>query len=203
MKPFEESLRYAYPVTPGWIVMDVGAHHGEFALAFSETHRAMNPLIRSYEPVPEFYAILERNVCGHPHPVLITRKPHGLGAKNRKQFFRVKGAMSGPWADDGPSIIVDIVSIKEEMLYGVPGDHVDLIKINIEGGEYELLEAILDANLAKAFNNLQIQFHGIPDLNPVERWKKIRECLSATHTLEYADPSGDFTCNSWEGWKIK
>ena len=70
--------------------------------------------------------------------------------------------MSGAWADDGRSVIVDIDGIKEDMLYGVPGDHVDLIKINIEGGEYELLEAILDNNLAKAFDNLQIQFHGIP-----------------------------------------
>jgi FkbM family methyltransferase len=203
MKPFTESLRYDYPVADGWIVMDVGAHHGEFVLEFWREHGAHHILIRSYEPVPEFYAILKQRVADFPGAVNISMFTFGLGAKTGKRKFFIKGGMTGPWADDGPAKLVDIVGIDSEMSGGVPGNIVDLIKINIEGGEYELLEAILDGGMAHQFRNFQIQFHFIPQINPVERWKKIRERLAETHSLEYGDPSMEFQCNTWEGWKIK
>lgn len=203
MKPWEESDRYNYPVANGWVVMDVGAHHGEFALNFWDAHKGKHLLIRSYEPVPEFYEILKANVGAHKEAVNITMIPRGLGATTRKQMFRVKGDMSGPWADDGPTMVVDIDSIAGEFLHGVPVTFVDLIKINVEGGEYELLEAILDQGLVRNFGNLQIQYHAIPDINPVERWKKIRSRLTETHRLMYADPSMEFHSNSWEGWTLR
>ena len=36
---------------------------------------------------------------------------------------------------------------------------IDLLKINIEGGEYEVLENLIENDLIKNIDNIQIQFH--------------------------------------------
>jgi len=196
MKPFSEPLRYDYLFPTSAVVMDIGAHHGEWASLFAADHSCR---VFSYEPIPEFFHMAR----GRVHPFEnVTVKNYGIGPKTELRSFRVKGDMTGPWADNGPTEIVQLVGIQEEMAtLGAPV--IALAKINIEGGEYDLLEAILNKNLAQRFENLQIQYHGIPDLNPQERWKKIRERLAETHTLEYGDPSMEFADNSFEGWRIR
>jgi len=43
-------------------------------------------------------------------------------------------------------------------------DSIDLLKMNIEGGEFPLLERLLDAGLMPRIKRLQIQFHEfVPD----------------------------------------
>jgi hypothetical protein len=74
--------------------------------------------------------------------------------------------------------------------------NIDLIKINIEGGEYDLLDFILENNLQTQINNFQIQFHKMFDDCEIRR-NNIREKLSETHTLTY-----DYTF-VWENWEKK
>jgi FkbM family methyltransferase len=196
MKPFTEVLRYDYVLPTSAVVLDIGAHHGEWASLFAADHACR---IFSYEPTPEFFHIARGRLFPFEN---VTVKNYGLGAKTELRTFRIKGGMTGPWADNGPTEIVELVAIDEELKrLGV--EWVDLAKINIEGSEYDLMEAILNEGLAPRFRNLQIQYHGIPDLNPQERWKKIRERLAETHTLEYGDPSMSFVDNSFEGWSRK
>lgn len=73
---------------------------------------------------------------------------------------------------------------------------IDLIKINIEGGEYSLLKRMIDTGLVKKCENIQVQFHKfIP--NAIELRTEIRTLLSKTHTLTYDYPF------VWENWQIK
>jgi FkbM family methyltransferase len=196
MKPFSEPLRYDYNFPASAVVMDIGAHHGEWASLFAPTHPCR---IFSYEPIPEFF----HQARGRVFPLEnVTLKNYGIGAKTELRTFRIKGDMTGPWADAGDTQIVNLVAIAQE-LRNLSEPEIALAKINIEGSEYDLMEAILDEGLAPRFRNLQIQYHGIPDLNPQERWKKIRERLAETHTLEYGDPSMTFVDNSFEGWSRK
>jgi FkbM family methyltransferase len=75
-------------------------------------------------------------------------------------------------------------------------ERIDLIKINIEGSEYDLLEDIIDKNLHTKIKNIQVQFHVfIP--NCEEKRRKIRESLSKTHECTY---NYDFI---WENWRIR
>jgi len=72
----------------------------------------------------------------------------------------------------------------EEALQLAGGRKIDLLKLNIEGGEFELLEAILARNLADRFRNIQVQFHQvIPDYH--QRWLGIRAGLVRSHQLTY------------------
>ena len=71
---------------------------------------------------------------------------------------------------------------------------VALMKINIEGSEYPLLEHIIDTGLIKHVREFQIQFHDfVPDARA--RMQEIQRRLMATHrpTWQYR--------YIWENWK--
>ena len=72
--------------------------------------------------------------------------------------------------------------------------NIDLMKINIEGGEYELLDRMLEENLVKVVDNLQIQFH---DISPEShsRMMTIQKGLERTHSPTYQYRF------IWENWK--
>ena len=73
---------------------------------------------------------------------------------------------------------------------------IDLIKINIEGGEYELLEQIIKSGWVNKIANLQIQFHDfVPDAD--SKMDRIKEDLRKTHSLTYE------YVYVWENWTIK
>lgn len=73
---------------------------------------------------------------------------------------------------------------------------IDLIKINIEGGEYDLLDHLIEADLIKDIRALQIQFHDfVPDA--VKRVQAIRRQLKKTHVCTYSYPF------VWENWELK
>src|SRR5207302_690624 len=75
-------------------------------------------------------------------------------------------------------------------------ERIDLMKVNTEGGEYELLEHLLNASLITKIGNLQVQFHHcVPDA--LERMQAIQHQLERTHRLTYQYPF------VWENWRIK
>ncbi len=188
MKIFQEKDRYIYPLTKSSVVMDVGAHKGTFA---AEIYRLYGCRILCYEPVKEFFDELKLRTFGMDG---VECFKYGLGGKDDHVTFHIKGDMTGAYAE-GPEERVEIRAIDGELrLSGLA--YVNLIKINAEGGEYALIESILDHNLAKSFGSIQVQFHGcIPDAR--ERRDRIRERLSATHELGYDAP----WC--WESWNRK
>jgi len=71
------------------------------------------------------------------------------------------------------------------------------MKINIEGGEYELLLALLDSPaLIQGIRYFQVQFHDfVPDAQAQR--EHIRQRLSATHELMWDYPF------IWESWRLK
>jgi hypothetical protein len=74
--------------------------------------------------------------------------------------------------------------------------HIDLIKINIEGAEYDLLDQLLESELHEIITNIQIQFH---DFIPFAETRRdaIREKLARTHELCWDYPF------VWESWELK
>ncbi len=69
-----------------------------------------------------------------------------------------------------------------------------LCKINIEGGEYELMDHILNSGLQKNVQNFQIQFHRVLE-DFQQRYDRIAESLSKTHSITWGHPF------LWENWQ--
>jgi len=180
MKPFTEELRYEYPLKPDDLVVDVGGYEGKFA---NEIKRRYGCRVWCYEPV--FYSQISAAL--DPGVWLM---PLGLGRNSREDTFYIKGDMTGNWADGDP------VKVKVAAINTTITEPVALLKLNCEGGEYEILEAILDDGDPLLYDNIQVQFHHIfPDSE--QRWQKIRERLLVTHELTYDAP----WC--WENYKRK
>ena len=75
-------------------------------------------------------------------------------------------------------------------------EHIDLLKINIEGSEFLILPDILSKKIIIKIKYLQIQFHSFYPKSKELR-DEIRAKLSVTHEEEWNYPF------VWESWKRK
>jgi hypothetical protein len=75
-------------------------------------------------------------------------------------------------------------------------EKIDLLKVNIEGGEFTLLPHIIQSGLINKITYLQIQFHNYKATSIVER-DRIRSELERTHVQQWGFPF------VWESWEIK
>ena len=73
---------------------------------------------------------------------------------------------------------------------------VQLMKINIEGGEFELLERLLETRLISRIENIQVQFHNIA-VESTRRMERIQQGMRNTHKPTYQYKF------IWENWVLK
>jgi len=181
---FTEQLRYQYPLEAGNLVIDVGGYKGEFA---SRIHQLYAVDVDVYEPIPDFYHECVANLSLYP---IVRVFPHGVGGSARKEILKLETDRTGVFAT-GKEVEVNILDVKDV----IRDRKVDLLKINIEGMEYELLERLIETGQVKQIKNIQVQFHKIGD-NYQERYEKVYSELLKTHELTF-----DFSF-VWQSFKI-
>lgn len=184
----DKTLRLDYELEPDSVVLDVGGFEGQWA---SDIYARYRCKIHVFEPVPEFADFIEKRFEKNPH---ITVHRYGLGARSRKQDISVEGDRSSvfkPGAGTTVQLIDATAAFTELGLRSV-----DLIKINIEGGEYELLDHLSTQGLLRSIRHIQVQFHDfVPDAR--EEMQRTRKLLARTHEPMYQYPF------VWEGWSIR
>lgn len=181
---FVENMRYEYDLDCNSYVIDVGGYEGKFA---SLLHRGYACEIDVYEPINSFFLDCVRNL--QPYPIVRVFN-YGIGGKEREEDFHIETDRTGIYANGGGER-VKIKDIKDVITRDV-----DLIKINIEGMEYELLERVIELGLQTKLKNIQVQFHRIaPDSE--SRYEKIREKLLETHELTFDYPF------VWQNFRLK
>ena len=185
MKPFQESDRYDYPLTPNSVVFDVGAYEGNFA---REIHAKYGCRVVCFEPV--FYRQLQQRFAVNAKIVVL---PFGLGGRSHTQSMGVSGDSKGKHSPAAQRVMVEIVNVCEmQSAYGP----VDLLKLNCETAEFEILEALLEHGRTWQIQDIQVQFHRCaPDAE--RRRQMIRNGLLCTHALTFDAP----WC--WENYRIK
>lgn len=186
----DQTLRLDYDLNENSIVFDLGGYKGKFTYEIYERYGCT---IYVFEPILEFYTIINSRFSDFPK---IYPFHFGLGGKNESMKISLTDNSSSVFIESDQSELIQIKSIidfvKEKNI-----TKVDLIKINIEGGEYEVLESLIENNLITIFDNIQVQFHDFILDNAQERMNKIQDKLAKTHELTY---QFEFV---WENWKIK
>jgi FkbM family methyltransferase len=183
----DETLRLDYPLNSQSIVLDVGGYMGDWANSIFEKYGAV---IHVFEPVSSFYTSMENRFLTN---LKVTVHHYGLSdsSKNVEIALQEDGSSTVRFESDRKERIklVDIVDFIDK--YKI--EEIDLIKINIEGGEYELLERMFEMDIIKKCKNLQIQFH---DFYPESKKCRasLREKLRLTHQITY-----DYYF-VWENW---
>tara|TARA_R110002110_G_scaffold295886_4_gene509952 strand:- start:7600 stop:8190 length:591 start_codon:yes stop_codon:yes gene_type:complete len=183
----DNTLRLNYDILPSDVVLDAGGFRGDFA---SRIYDLYKPSIHVFEPVFEFCEGIDARFKDNPK---VHANNYGLGSETKSQKFNISGDESK--ATDEGSVEVSIRDIKK-VLEDLGNPTVALFKINIEGGEYDLLDRLIDTGLVSSINNLQIQFHDWHP-NALERRTSIISKLEETHVCKYSYPF------IWEGWEIK
>lgn len=180
-------LRYdMLPENP--LVLDFGGFAGEWTdQVLSHRPGATSHI---FEPHPKFAAALRSKFQGNDKVIV---HDFALGATAGTLTLSDAGdASSALGGQDGAftAAIVPVAGFFEtEKL-----DHVDLAKINIEGGEYDLLPALIDSGLIARIDRLRVQFHLFgPEL--VAKRDDIRAALEKTHDCVWSYPF------VWEEWR--
>jgi FkbM family methyltransferase len=190
-----EALYYKHDLTPESIVFDTGGYKGEWSEVIARTY---DPHIFIFEPVGEFALDLMRKLSGNKK---IRVLEYGLGPRTEltriyrngsaSSLYRTSPAIEKVHIRDIPTAVCEVLNV-ESVGYA----RVDLVCINIEGAEYDLLQAIFDSGLAHRFREIMIQFHPLfPD--SYDRWKQIRNQLLETHEEVWGFPF------CWEKWRAR
>ena len=186
----DKTLRLNYDLSQSSIVFDLGGYKGNFA---QEIYNRYLCKIFIFEPVKSFYKIIDNKFKNIPK---VTAYPFGLANNDKELFISNSEDASSVFIDSDGSEKIKLKSILT-FINDNKITHVDLIKINIEGGEYEVLESLLSSGMIPIFKNLQIQFHDFIIDNANERMENIQAQLAKTHKITY---QYKFV---WENWEIK
>lgn len=172
------------------LVLDIGGFHGDFS---AEIYARYSCNIRIFEPVPQSAEGIRKRFAKNPK---IKVFEIGLGGHTSTESMSVNQYSSSVYRNVGKDTIAIKIMDIVDWLDSNGIDKVSLMKINIEGGEYELLERLLDSKYIRNTNEIQVQFHNFfPDAR--ERMNRIQTRLSETHELTYQYPF------IWENWKLK
>lgn len=185
-----EDLRLAYRLGPASRVWDIGGYEGGWA---AEVLNRYGCHVDVFEPSGSFASAL-RQRFGHDDRVTVHEI--ALGASNRLAELGTEADASslfGASASNTEEVrVVDVASQLAELR--PPRSDVDLVKINIEGAEYELLERLLQTGDIHRFRHVLVQFH--PDMPAAwRRMKRIQAGLKSTHVLTW---QYRFVWESWE-----
>lgn len=186
----DKTLRLEYDLGEESIVFDLGGYEGQWASDIFSKYRSR---IDVFEPCEGFYNNIAERFKENQK---INAHNYGLGVKNEQVQLAIQEDGSSEYRKDTHE--VETVQIKpfESFLEENDINSIDLLKINIEGAEYSLLEHLLDLQLVEKIKNIQIQFHDfVPKAE--SRMKNIHERLSRTHSTTYLYPF------VWENWQIK
>ncbi len=185
----DNTLRINYKLKSNSVVFDVGGYIGEWAREIFEKY---NSQIYVFEPVVDYYEKLKKIFYGKKKIIVLN---YGLAEKNKLVDLHLADDSTSEFGKSNNIEKVRLRSVKE-ILKSYKIKKIDLMKINIEGGEYELLEYLIKSGIIKEIKNIQIQFH-LSVRNARERANKIQMLLSKTHTLIYQYPF------VWESWSLK
>ena len=168
----DDAFRYNTRLKPGDIVFDLGGYEGEFCARMMQDEVQFH----IFEINPVMVELLNKKFQSS-HNVSV--HPFGLGHKNISGRPVGSGAGASFTSDESNSIIIkDFMEFLSEI--GV--DKITLLKINIEGAEYDLVEYLDRSRALHNIKELQIQPHDFEE-DCFDRLLRMHRTLSKTHRL--------------------
>jgi len=187
----DKNLRLNYLLNKNSIVFDIGGYQGDFA---NSIYKKFNSIIFLFEPNLDYY-----NKCVERFRGIKKIYCFNYGLSNKNGNFLLSNTK------EASSIIknkktVDGQTVKIRDFFQVFNElkvkKIDLMKINIEGSEFDLIPHIIKKNLLKKINNIQIQFHHSV-LNAKKKRNIIIKDLKKTHIINWC------YWFVWESWSLK
>lgn len=191
-KAMDPHLLHRADISASSTIWDVGAARGDGA---ADLRSLSGGTVHAFEPHPGSFAHIEARFADDDH---VTPHAYGLAGGDAMATLELAGpgsSLHGDKRGDFPTAEValrDVATVFAEL-----GDErVDLTKINIEGGEYDLLDRMFETGLVPKVRYFLIQFHEWYPWAHVRR-RRIRRRLAKTHDEVWCYPW------IWELWCAK
>jgi FkbM family methyltransferase len=180
------TLRLDYDfLTERSVVFDLGGYRGQWA---SDIYAKYGCGVYVFEPVREYADFISKRFHRNKR---IKVFPFGLSSRSEEKLIAISEDASSIYSKraDTPVRMENFLTFVENETI----NDIDLMKVNIEGGEYDILPFLISTGYMTKIRAIQIQFHEFS-----EDGRKcadiIRKGLHKTHRCEY---NYDFV---WEGW---
>jgi FkbM family methyltransferase len=144
-----------------FVVVDVGAHVGIFALAVCE--RFPGAVVHCFEPSTAAFAFLSRNASGNGlNGRVRVRNAAVSDVDGSLEFFEdtagsCRNSLYPELARDG-HLPTRVTSLSFDTVVGEIGEDIDLLKLDCEGGEYPILLGAGDAALRRV-RRVALEYH--------------------------------------------
>jgi FkbM family methyltransferase len=186
----DKTLRLDYDLSADAVVLDVGGYEGQWA---SDIVARYGCRIHVFEPVRQYAIQIERRFERNP---LVMVHPFGLCSRDERTHVSLAGDSTSHVRNrPGEDVVIELRSA--DAVFAELGlVHVDLMKLNIEGAEYALLDSLIKTGLIHRITDLQVQFH---DVGPDSRQEmtRLRARLADSHEPTFVF---DFV---WENWHMR
>jgi FkbM family methyltransferase len=153
---FEQQIYRFTSKTPSPRIIDGGANIGLSIIYFKELYP--NSIITAFEPDSSVFKVLENNVRNFDL-ANVTLVQKALWKEERVLEFMAEGADGGRVVEienSMPVIKVDAIRLRSYL-----EEHIDFLKLDIEGAETEVIEDCQD--LLKNVDNLFVEYHSFVD----------------------------------------
>jgi FkbM family methyltransferase len=183
------AMRFSYDLNRDSLVLDLGGYQGQWT---SDLFSRFCCKIEVFEPVAAFAQHI-RERFRYNDSVRVHQ--YGLGGSTRTEVMGLSADSSSLFRELPQTEAVQIIDVAEWFDRESIGC-VGLMKINIEGAEYELLERLVETDLIRRIESIQVQFHEIRG-DSAARMEAIQTRLSESHVPTY---QYRFV---WENWRRK
>ena len=183
----DHTLRLNYDLDKNSVVFDLGGYQGDWS---EQMYRRYGCRVLVFEPVPGFVSQISERFRGNPDVSIFG---FALGSRDEKIQMTLDDNATSSF-HTGPGAVID-VEVRDfvKFLDEHAIETIDLLKINIEGGEFELLSHLISTGCISRVRHLQVQFHHFVQ-GSNELMNDIRKQLWLTHTPSY---SLDWIWDSW------
>lgn len=176
---------------PDLTVLDIGAHVGCFTVAIAAKYPQAK--VDSYEASPSTAAYLQRNVDDNSLNDRVTAHSLAVQAVAGELELADNGAASGHngvlhLGEGGATVKVRSVSMREALT--IRGASPDVVKIDTEGGEYDMVLGSDPADWA-GVQRVVLEYHDLPG----HSWEQLEEAfakagLHVQHREKFAERLG-------------
>jgi len=180
--------RLNYKLDKNSIVFDLGGYKGYFV---EQINNKYGSKIYCYEPINNFAEAIKNKFIVNDN---ISVFPLAVSNKEKIEIIYINKDSSSVHRKTGTPIEINCITLNKAMQDNNI-NMIDLIKINIEGDEYPLLEDMIQKNLHLKCKNIQVQFHKFVE-NYELKYNYIQNELKKTHHLTYRYPF------VWENWEL-
>jgi FkbM family methyltransferase len=144
-----------------WMILDIGAGLGDFSVYAARNHPGRK--IAAFEPFSESFALLEDNVRANGIRNVKTF-PLAVGARSGPMLLHTSSGaavqhstVSSPEADPAASISVEGITL-EEAFRKTGFARCDLLKVDCEGGEYDIFFRAPEETLQR-IDRIAMEYH--------------------------------------------